>query len=250
MGEDELETWRGQFAPSASTGPPLYVPTPLPGSLSAVLQYAADSNIDLVVADTPPDRGPVPPLSADVPRALIQQFDGPVFVVEQGRHPAAIHDLFVPTDLSDPALRAYKHAVHLARLYDAAVHALHVVESLPYVALTPRDRLSLGTTPLSAHRGQRRLRAFLREGDSSGVPVHAHLTYGDAADQIVHFAEQEEADLVVLPSHGDGSHSDAPLGQVAQCVLGRVTRSSFLLPTFGTSLLSHSGDSEAGPAAS
>lgn len=246
---DEFEKWATQFVSEEAMGNSLHIPEELPNSTPALLRYVADANIDLVVADIPPDRGAVPPLAANSTRTLIQQLDCPIFVVEHRESPPSIHDLLVPTDLSDSALHAFKHAVHLARVYDAEVHALHVVDSLPYVALTPTDRLSLGTAPLSEHRGRRGLQAFLREGKSSDVPIHSHLAYGDAADQIVHFTNREEPDLMVLPSHGGGNQSRAPLGQVAQSVLGRVTCPVFLLPTFGTSLLSHSRGSETGTAA-
>jgi hypothetical protein len=36
-------------------------PEPVPDSPSAILEYVADADIDPMVTDTPPDRGPVPP---------------------------------------------------------------------------------------------------------------------------------------------------------------------------------------------
>jgi len=214
--------------------------------MSAVLQYVADANIELVVADTSPDQDPVPPLATDVSRVLTEQLACPVFIVEHVEDPSAIHDILVPTDLSNHALRAFKHAVALARLYDASVHVLHVVESLPYVALTPMDRLSLGTTPLSVHRGRRRLQSFLEEGEDGDVHAQAHLAYGDAAEQVAHFADQDEVDLMVLSPHGNGNQSDTPLGQVAERVLSRVTCPLFLLRAFGPSLPARPAGSTSG----
>lgn len=221
-------------------------PKPTPDSPAAVLAYVANADVDLVVADTPPGRGAVPPLATKAIRPLIRQLDRPVFVVGHAEQPTAMHDLFVPTDLSDSALRALRHAVALARLYEAAVHVLHVVDSLPYVALTPTDRLSLGPTTLSEHRGRRRLRAFLQEGDTADVPIHAHLAYGDPPDQVLRFIEQEEIDLTVLSSHGRDSRSQSALGPVAERVLGRMTCPLFLCRAFGTSLLPSPSDLEAG----
>lgn len=219
-------------------------PEPPPDSSAAVLAYVANSGIDLVVADTPPDRGAVPPLATDAAQPLIRQLDCPVFVVEHVKRPT-MSDIFVPTDLSGPSLRAFRHGVALARLYEASVHVLHVVDSLPYVALTPTDRLSLGPTPLSEHRGQRRLRAFLQEGDTANVPIHAHLAYGDATDQVLRFINREDIDLMVLSSHGSGSRSRASLGQVTERILGRATRPVFLCRASGPSLLSSPPDSDA-----
>lgn len=247
FGQDDLQSLVTRLVPEESEGVPLQIADDPPGSMAAVLQYVADTDIELVVADTPPDQGPVPPLATDVSRVLTEKLACPVFIVEHVEDPTAIHDILVPTDLSDHALRAFKHAVALARLYDATVHVLHVVESLPYVALTPTDRLSLGTTPLSVHRGRRRLRSFLEEREAEDVHVQAHLGYGDVADQVVRFANREDIDLMVLSSHGNGNQSDAPFGKVAERVLGRVACPLFLLRAFGASLLARPASSASEP---
>lgn len=243
---DALRAGLAESAPDSSAQEFLRIPEALPPSMAAVQQYVADADIDLVVADAPPERRPVPPLGADATQVLIEQLDCPLLVAGCLEDPAAVRDLLVPTDLSSPSFRAFRHAVHLARLYSAAVHVLHVVESLPYVALTRTDRLSLGPTPLSEHRGRRRLRAFLEKGTDADVPVHAHLAYGDAADQIHRFTTQHDVDLLVFASHGGEHQSTASLGQVANRVLGRTTCPLFLVRAFATSLRAASPDSESG----
>ena len=220
----------------AEAAVPAHVVETQPRSVTAVLQYVGDADIDLVVADTPLDRGPVPPLATDLTRALTRRLDRPVFIVERQDDPDAIQRLLVPTDLSVPALRAFRHAVALARLYDAAIDVLHVIESVPYVALTPTDRLSLGATTLSERRGRRRLRAFLQEGEAAGVQVQPHIMRGAAADQISRFANQGDVDLMVLSAHGSDAE-EGPLGPVGTRVLGRVTRPLFLVRASGPSLL-------------
>jgi nucleotide-binding universal stress UspA family protein len=244
--QNDLHARVARLVPNESEGFPLHIIEDPPRSTSGILQYVADANVDLVVTDTPPDQGPVPPLAADVFRVLTEQLACPVFVVEHVADPTAIRDILVPTDLSDHALRAFRHALALARVYDAAVRVLHVVESLPYVALTPTDRLSLGTTPLSVHRGRRRLRGFLEEGGAEDVPVQTHLAYGDVADRVVQFANRDDVDLTVLSSHGNGDQSEVPLGQVAERVLGQVTCPLFLLRAFGPSLLARPAGSTSG----
>lgn len=245
--EGELRSLVTRLLPEGADDLSLQIIEHLPESMSAVLQYVSEGDIDLVVTDTPRGQEPVPPLTTEVSRALIDRLDCPVFVAEHADDPAAVGDLLVPTDFSDHSLRAFKHAVALAQLYGAAVHVLHVVESLPYVALTPTDRLSLGSTPLSEHRGRRQLRAFLREGEIGEVPIHGHLAYGEVANRIVHFAERKDIDLMVLSSHGEPSQPDAPFGQVAERVMGRVTCPLFLVRAFGTSLLTPRANAEADP---
>lgn len=240
LDRDELHARIAPLTSKEPGGPSLHVaeaPASDASPISAVRQYIADENIDLVVTDTPSDRGPVPPLAAASTQALIRDVDCPLFIVEHVEEPASIRRILVPTDFSEPALSALKHAMALARLYDASIDVLYVIDSIPYVALTPRDRLSLGTTPLTEQRGRRRLQTFLQEGHSSDVTIRPHLAYGDPADQIAHFAEQETVDLVLLSSHGVNASSSRPLGTVAESVLGRATRPVFLLSAPGSSLL-------------
>ncbi|WP_103027547.1 universal stress protein [Salinibacter altiplanensis] len=210
-------------------------------SVPAVLRYVSDADIDLVVADASPDRGPVAPLTTDRLQALARRLARPLFGVEHQDSPDAVQHLFVPTDLSDRALWAFRHAVALARLYDATIDVLHVMESLPYVALTPTDRLSLGTQPLSERRGRRRLRAFLADGEAPNVQVRSHIMHGDAADQIIRFVDRADMDLTVLSAHGRNARED-PIGAVGARVLRRTACSLFLLRGAGPSLLSPSDE--------
>lgn len=213
-----------------------------PTTVATISQYVCDADIDLVVTDTPAGRGPVPPFATDVLQTLTRRLRCPVFIVEKRGDPDEIQRLLVPTDLSDRALGAFRHAVALARLYDAEIDVLHVIESLPYVALTPTDRLSLGSTTLSEHRGRRRLRTFIQEGEAADVPVRRHITYGDAADRISHFANRADVDLTVLAARETSEESEGPFGTVGERVLGRITCPSFLVRTSGASLLSPPDD--------
>lgn len=229
--------WPENVGPEEETPVPITRPADPPASMKGLFRYVASEDIDVVVTDTPPERGPVPPLAADATRELVRELPCPAFVVEHEVRPAALKNFLVPTDLSKPSLCVFRHALNLARLYEATVHVLHVVESLPYVALTPTDRLSLGPHPLSEHRGRRRMDAFLKNEGAGEVTIHPHLSYGDPADQILRFADQANIDLVVLSSHGAESRPGTALGQVATRVLGRMTRPLFLMRPFRASLL-------------
>ncbi|PSQ70878.1 MAG: hypothetical protein BRD31_03290 [Bacteroidetes bacterium QH_2_64_26] len=132
--------------------------------------------------------------------------------------------------------------VALARQYEATLHALHVVDSLPYVALASTDRLSLGNTPLSEHRGRRRLQSFHRERDAADVRIRAHLAYRDAVDKVARFVGRKDIDLLVLASHGGNARSHEVPGDGTERVLGRVTCPVFLCRAFGTSLLAPASD--------
>lgn len=206
-------------------------------SMSAIRQVVEEMDADLVLADTPADRGPIPPLADSSVGALVRELNRPVYIVGQVAAPEAVRRILVPTDLSDPSRDALKHAVGLASIYGGSVELLHVIDTSPYVALTPTDRLSLRGTSLPEHRARRRLQAFVETGRETGISVHAHIKFGDPADQVAHFVDQEAIDLVVLSSHGTRARPKSPLGRVADRILRRVAAPTFLLRASGRSLL-------------
>jgi len=214
-------------------------------SVPAIQRYVLEENVDLVVTDTPTDRGPIPPMADPATRELMEQVHCPVFVVGQVEDPSTIRHILVPVDLSAHSHEALSHATALATLYDASVTVMHVIDTIPYVALTPTDRLSLSSTTLSEHRARRRLQSFVQnKGDVDvDVSIQSHLAYGDAGDQIGRFISERDVDLLVLSSHGTMTRPQRPLGQVADRVLRRVTCPTFLVPAFGQSLISLEADS-------
>ncbi|PQJ35184.1 hypothetical protein BSZ35_11800 [Salinibacter sp. 10B] len=212
------------------------------GLTEHVQAYVQEEAIDLVVVDTPSDRGPVPPLATALTKEVIQALDCSVFVVEHNADPSAIQHILVPTDLSESALATVRYATRLASIYDAAVDLLHVIEAVPYVALTPVDRLSLSATSFPEHRARRRLASLVEKSPLSSDAFQTHFEYGDPADQIGRFVNQEAVDLLVLSSKSVSSSSRVQ-GPVADRVLRRVTCPVVVVRSGGES--SSSGESTA-----
>lgn len=232
-------------AMSAMDAPPTVVipdtdalfPEPSPTDL---LHFADATDIDLLVVDTPDDRGPIPALASAPVRCLVQQATIPVFVVEHECTPDAFRRILVPTDFSEHARGALAHAKALAALYDASIDLLHVLERPQYVALNSTDLLSLSDATLTERKARRRVETFYESLNSVHVPARLHLAHGDAADQIGHFVDEHAIDLVVLSTHGVIGRPQRPLGSVVDKVLRRVAHPVFLTRAFGHSLLSTS----------
>lgn len=239
VSDDVREKWKDY---TGDSGPDGMEVVPSPGtadrSIEAIGRYVEEQNVDLVIVDTPADRGPVPPLADSFVETLMRELDRPVYAVEQVADPKTIRRILVPTDLSDHSLVALKHAAGLASIYGASIALLHVIDTSPYVALTTIDRLSLRGTTLPEHRARRRLQNFVKTGRLTDVSVHSHLKFGDPADQIGAFIGREGIDLVVLSSHGTMTSARRPFGRVTDRVLRRVRSPFFLVKAFGRSLLS------------
>lgn len=208
----------------------LHVETPVPSAeaLPETLRAQADElDADLVVTAPPADRGPIPPLADPHTQALLTGLSCSVLVTGENA-PTAPRHLLLPTDLSDTARPALDCATTLAPLYEASIDLLHVIETAPYVALTPVDRLSLSGPSFPERRARRRLNALLEEGADAPVPIESHVAYGDPVDQISRFVNRHDVDLMVLPAQGERTPPSPSLGSVVDRVLRRVACPVFL----------------------
>src|SRR5690606_2923950 len=100
---------------------------------TGILDYAGRVDADLIVMATHSRRGLDHLLLGSIAEAVVREAVCPVFTVgpmerlDEDRPPR----LLVPADFSKHARRALAYAKELARLYEAELHALHVVEAEP-----------------------------------------------------------------------------------------------------------------------
>jgi len=207
-------------------------------STEDLIAYASENHIDLIVLDTPPDRGPIPPMASDPVRTIVERADPPVLVAARSPRPASFRRILAPVDFSEYSRESLQYAKFLAGLYEASLDLLHVIERPQYVALNPTDMLAFSDATLTERKTKRRIQSFLDETNGVSHPARLHLAHGDAADQIVHFTSEHPIDLVVLSTHGAIGRPQHPLGTVADKVLRRVACPVLLTRAFGRSLLS------------
>lgn len=110
--------------------------------------------------------------------------------------------ILVPTDFSLASRLALPMAALLARTFGAEVVGVHVA----------------GRGPRGELPSEAALWKFL-EADFSGVSVTAQVHEGPVWERIVHTAEVEEADLVVMATRGHDSFSDRVLGSNTERVI-------------------------------
>src|SRR5690606_23683658 len=111
--------------------------------------------------------------------------------------------IVVPLDGSDFAESALPLAIGLAEKTRAELHLVHVAESAADVAA------------MRAYLTEVKERAALR------VPggVRTAIVVGEVAMAIATYADEHEADVVVLATHGRGGVSRAWLGSVAEILI-------------------------------
>lgn len=126
--------------------------------------------------------------------------------------------VLVATDGSETAGEAVDHAVELARRFDAAVHAVVVLESR-----TDYDNAIVDPDEVERRRradAEATLEEVERSARHASVPIETTIRTGVSHEEILTYAEECGADVIVLGARGRSSFRRALLGSTAE----RVTR--------------------------
>ena len=110
--------------------------------------------------------------------------------------------ILVTTDLSAHSLEAMEYAASFGLLYASQLILLHVVES-----------------GRSEEEGADALRQFAAEHLRPEQKALLVVRSGNAADEIVRFAQEEAIDLVVVATHGRTGLQHMVMGSVAEKVV-------------------------------
>jgi nucleotide-binding universal stress UspA family protein/mono/diheme cytochrome c family protein len=130
-----------------------------------------------------------------------------------------IKKILVPTDFSANSEPALDYAVAMARKFDAAIHLLHVCE-VPAMMTSSMDAYAIAYTDWSQNLGDEAERALARlESRFSGIPVSNEVLFGNPARCIITAAKTNDADLIVMGTHGHGPVMHLMMGNVAERVV-------------------------------
>lgn len=125
--------------------------------------------------------------------------------------------ILLPVDGSDPANRAVEHALDLAERYDAAIYGMYVVDTSRYgqPALSSTE---LVLTDLE-ERGNALLEDIAERADNKGIVVEPYVCHGTPPDEICAYADDVDADIIVMGFQGHSHEVSEHLGSVADRVV-------------------------------
>ena len=132
--------------------------------------------------------------------------------------------IVVPTDFSDHSLRALSYALGLAGKYDADVKILFVNEpglQVSDMAWVGVDERTLKDEHVKEARAN--LDMIIREQIPPDMAVEAIIRSGDAVDEIIAYADEVNADLIVMATHGRTGLSHMLMGSTAEQVIRRAS---------------------------
>ena len=134
--------------------------------------------------------------------------------------------ILVGTDGSKSANRAVEHAMNTAEKHDAELHALTVVNTKRY------GEPSLSSYELVLNeledRGNAQLKAVKTDADERGLEVVTDCHHGDPSQEIISYADDVDADVIVLGAQGR-THPKSEIGSTADRVVRETDRIVHLL---------------------
>jgi nucleotide-binding universal stress UspA family protein len=125
-----------------------------------------------------------------------------------------------PTDFSEGSFEAISQASELALQSGAELCLINV---LPIQSALPTDPPYAFNIPeydqALRSEADRRLKELAQQLAAKGLRSRTFIGHGDPAGEIVWFAEQEHADLIVIATHGETGWRRFAFGSVAEKVV-------------------------------
>ena len=126
--------------------------------------------------------------------------------------------ILVPTDGSVSARRATEHAVDIAEKYGAAIHGLSVVDTTAETRFYSHE----GVEAFEERQHEQAEHALDELAELAGereVPVTTEIRRGSPSRTILDVADERDADLVLMGTHGLSGSDDLVLGSVTEKVV-------------------------------
>jgi nucleotide-binding universal stress UspA family protein len=125
--------------------------------------------------------------------------------------------VLVPVDGSESSLRAVQFVLKKVPLYlePLELHLLNVQRPFPGTIQGVREQAERH----HHDEGAKALAAARNALDAAGVKYVYHISVGDPAEAIAHFAKEQKIEQIVMGTRGIGSIANMLLGSVASKVL-------------------------------
>lgn len=128
------------------------------------------------------------------------------------------NDILFPTDGGETMAIPLRHAIHQAKVHDATLHILHVVDSRSLSYLT--DEVSVQVLNVLEENGQRTLEEVSRIAGEK-VDCTTNLSHGIPHEEILLYANQNDIDLIVMGGTSENKINSDENGETANKILSK-----------------------------
>jgi nucleotide-binding universal stress UspA family protein len=135
-----------------------------------------------------------------------------------------ISKVLVAMDGSESSLNAYQYASFLAKQCDAALLIVNIFDAFERISSKIKQELGEVAKQIEAEGGTaitlQMLDDYKSEAKDSGIKdVKTLIREGNAATEILHIADEEKADTIVIGSTGINAVKEFPVGGVSHKIV-------------------------------
>ena len=207
----------------------------------AILEYASDNDIDLIVMGTHGRRGLGHLLLGSAAEEVVRLAACPVFTIRELKEPKPVmkvNNILVPVDFSNYSKSALAYASKIAQSYKAHLQVLHIIEETMHPAFSVTGKSSIfDLVPGIRDDSRKRVDKMIEDVDSDKVKSNVYIQAGRPASDIIKFAKENSTDLIVIATHGLTGLEHMLLGSVTEKVVRMAHCPVFTVKTFGKNLL-------------
>ena len=141
--------------------------------------------------------------------------------------------ILLSTDGSVASTEAESHAIELAAVHDAELHVLYVVDETVYNAYSGDEYVDEAEGPEHGleEQGEEAIAAIRQRASDAGVGSVETVRHGRPSDVIVDYADETDAELLVLGTKRRPDEYRALLGSVTDRVLRLTDRPTLVVKT-------------------
>ena len=202
-----------------------------------ILRYADANDIDLIVMGTHGRRGLDYLFLGSVAREVVREASCPVYTIresETAKLPSQIDTILSPVDFSDHSGTAVSVAKEAAKLYNAKLQLLHIIEDRIHPAFYDAGQEAVWKLQADiAGRSQKVMKRIFTESPGPGVQAEFKVISGHVVHEILEYAQKNGIDLIVIATHGLSGLKHFLLGSVAEKVIHRARCPVLLVKAFG-----------------
>ncbi len=127
-------------------------------------------------------------------------------------------NIVIATDGSENSKKAISYGIGIAKLSGATVHTLYVVDTSAFSSI-PMDSGWEEMYEVLRKEGEKAVSEVRELGEASGVNVRDVILEGHPSSEIITFAENNDADIIVVGTLGKTGLDRFLMGSVAEKVM-------------------------------
>jgi nucleotide-binding universal stress UspA family protein len=131
-----------------------------------------------------------------------------------------INTIVCPTDFSDPAYEGIKTATELADHFQAELILVNVISPVPMAAGVEPTGFHLPTVMNEMQAAaEKSMTTLISEKVPKALQTQSIVLQGKPADEIVKLADEKDADMIVIATHGESGWQRFLFGSVTEKVV-------------------------------